>query len=187
MPCKLSSQVRTCLFICDSLLSPINKSKRGSYLGRSISLVALKHNLLGHERKHRCSRTPVKLHITTSWRMMPAVALRQARRSRKAARLLSRLHCWPCSGALRRVSTTLVHQGLLCREQMSPPSLHSVPFLIVTPPCRVKERHWMYRGWFGGPVLAAPASKRFRKRTERYPFYEWLLRVLDENYNLSRT
>lgn len=68
MPCKLSSQVRTCLFICDSLLSPINKSKRGNYLGRSVLLVALKHNLLGHKQKHRCSRTPVKLHITTSWR-----------------------------------------------------------------------------------------------------------------------
>ena len=68
MPCKLSSQVKTCLFICDSLLSSVNKSKRGNYLGRSVSLIALKHNLLGHERKHRCSRTPVKLHITTSWR-----------------------------------------------------------------------------------------------------------------------
>lgn len=34
MPCKLSSQVRTCLSICDSLLSPINKSKTGNYLRR---------------------------------------------------------------------------------------------------------------------------------------------------------
>lgn len=58
IPCKLSSQVRTCLFICDSLLSPINKSKRRNYLGRSVSLIALKHNLSGHEWKHRCSRTP---------------------------------------------------------------------------------------------------------------------------------
>lgn len=40
MPCKLSSQVRTCLFICDSLLSPINKSKRGNYLRRKTSLGA---------------------------------------------------------------------------------------------------------------------------------------------------
>lgn len=41
MPCKLSSQVRTCLFICDSLLSPTNKSKRGKHLWRKTSPTAL--------------------------------------------------------------------------------------------------------------------------------------------------
>lgn len=85
------------------------------------------------------------------------------------------------------LSTTLVHQHLLCREQMSPVSLHSVPLFILTHPCRVKERHLMYRGWFGGPAVTAPVSKRFRKeQPKRDPFYEWLLGVLGKkNYNLS--
>lgn len=128
MPCKLPSQVRTCLFICDSLLSPINKSKRGNYLGRSILLIALKHNLLGHERKHGCSRTPVKLHYHDILKEIPAVALRQSRRSRKAARLLSRLCCWPCSDALRMVSTTLVHQLALQRADVSPKPARSASY-----------------------------------------------------------
>lgn len=160
MPCKLSSQVRACLFICDSLLSPINKSKRRNYLGRSVSLTALKNNLLGHERKHQCSKPPVTLPITTILKEMPAVPLCQSS-SRKAARLLSRLLT-----LFRMVSTTLVHQHLLCREQMSPkPTLSASSHHHTSLQNKVKTGYT--EPGLGGPVLAALASKRFRKRIAR--------------------
>lgn len=87
------------------------------------------------------------------------------------------------------LSTTLIHQHLLCREQMSPPSLHRVPLFILTHPCRVRERHLMYRGW-SEDLLSQPHQARGsgKEQPKRVQFYEWLLRVLDKkNHNLSWT
>lgn len=165
MPCKLPSQVRTCLFICDSLLSPTNKSKRGNYLGRSILLIALKHNLLGHERKHRCSTTPVELCITTSWwRCQQWNRTNLEGVSRKAAHLLSRLRCWPCSGALRMGFHHAGASALALQRAEAPLCLHPVPLLIITPPCRAKERHWMYRGCVWGTCFSSPSKQEVQKK-----------------------
>lgn len=165
MPCKLSSQVRTCLFICDSLLSPINKSKTGNYLEK----IALKQSLLGHQQKHQHSRTPVKLCIMTFWRTWPGVAPHQPIRRRRAALT----HCWPHSDAFRMLSTTDSPALALQRADVSSKPAQSASFHPHTS-LQSEGKALDVQRLVGGPAVTAPPSKRFRKRTAKESPVLWV-------------
>lgn len=87
------------------------------------------------------------------------------------------------------LSTIPVHQHLLCREQMSPPSLHSVPLhphtSLQSEGKALDAQRLVWRTCCHSPSKQEIQKK---KEPERDQFYEWLVGVLDKkNSNLSWT